>query len=407
MSRRAPLDIVVVGAGVVGAAAALAFARDGFDVALVESRTPPAWEPQSTDSDRIDLRVYAFAPDNAALLEDLGVWGDVVAARVQPYRRMRVWDAAGGAELAFDADAFGRRELGWIVEHALLVDRLWKALPAAGVRLHCPDSVQSVEQDESGATVRLDSGLSLRARLVVAADGADSKLRSLVGIEASRRDYAQRGLVAFVQSERPHEATCWQRFLPTGPLAFLPFADDVQSPPVARGRTSSIVWTLPEPEAARLLEVDEGVFLRELQSAFAGTLGELTRVPRRAAFPLRLQLAQSLLAGRVAIVGDAAHAVHPLAGQGVNLGLRDVSTLRATLAQLRRRGADVGSGHQLTRWARGQRSANAVSAYAFDGLNRLFSNDSLAATLLRGPLLGMAGRLPPLTHAFWRHAAGR
>lgn len=407
MSRRAPLDIVVVGAGVVGAAAALAFARDGFDVALVESRTPPAWEPQSTDSDRIDLRVYAFAPDNAALLDDLGVWSDVVAARVQPYRRMRVWDAAGGAELAFDANAFGRRELGWIVEHALLVDRLWKTLPAAGVRLHCPDSVQSLEQDESGATVRLDNGLSLRTRLVVAADGADSKLRSLVGIEASRRDYAQRGLVAFVQSERPHEATCWQRFLPTGPLAFLPFADDVQSPPVARGRTSSIVWTLPEPEAARLLEVDEGAFLRELQSAFAGTLGELTRVSRRAAFPLRLQLAQSLLAGRVAIVGDAAHAVHPLAGQGVNLGLRDVSTLRATLAQLRRRGTDVGSGHQLTRWARGQRSANAVSAYAFDGLNRLFSNDSLAATLLRGPLLGMAGRLPPLTHAFWRHAAGR
>lgn len=407
MSRRAPLDIVVVGAGVVGAAAALAFARDGFNVALVEPRTPPAWEPRSTDSDRIDLRVYAFAPDNAALLADLGVWGDVVAARVQPYRRMRVWDAAGGAELAFDADAFGRRELGWIVEHALLVDRLWKALPGAGVQLHCPDSVQSLEQDESGATVRLDSGLSLRARLVVAADGAESKLRSLVGVEASRRDYAQCGLVAFVQSERPHDATCWQRFLPTGPLAFLPFADDAQAPPEALGRTSSIVWTLPEPEAARLLEVDEAAFLRELQSAFAGTLGELTRVSRRAAFPLRLQLAQSLLAGRVAIVGDAAHAVHPLAGQGVNLGLRDVATLRVTLAQSRRRGADVGSGHQLMRWARGQRSANAISAYAFDGLNRLFSNDSVAATLLRGPLLGMAGRLPPLTHAFWRHAAGR
>lgn len=403
MSRRGGLDVVVVGAGVVGAAAALAFARDGMDVALVEAREPPHWQPLPTDSDRIDLRVYAFAPDNAALLDDLGVWRDIASTRVQPYRAMRVWDAAGGGELAFDADAFGRRELGWIVEHALLVDRLWTALPRTGVQLHCPDSVVGLEQDESSASVRLESGRTLRAKLVVAADGAESKLRELAGIETSRHDYGQRGLVAFVESEHPHRSTCWQRFLTTGPLAFLPFAEKGE----ASGRVSSIVWTLPEAESTRLLQADDSTFLRELEAGFAGTLGALTRVSRRAAFPLRLQLAQRLVAGRVAVIGDAAHAVHPLAGQGVNLGLRDVATLRRVIGDAQRRGVDPGAGTRLSRWARQQRSANAVSAYAFDGINRLFSNDSVAATLLRGPLLGVAGRLPPLAHAFWRHAAGQ
>jgi 2-octaprenyl-3-methyl-6-methoxy-1,4-benzoquinol hydroxylase len=398
MSRRGGLDVIVVGAGVVGAAAALAFARDGLRVALVEAREPPAWRPEATDSDAIDLRVYAFAPDNAALLDDLGAWSGVRDARAQPYRAMRVWDAAGGGELAFDADAFGRRELGWIVEHALLVDNLWKALPAAGVQLHCPDAVTAFAQDEQGASVELQSGLSLRARLVVAADGAESKLRALAGIEAPRHDYGQRGLVAFVRSERPHQATCWQRFLPTGPLAFLPFASDAH--------TSSIVWTLPDDEAARLLQVEPAAFLGELELAFAGRLGALVGVSKRAAFPLRLQLAQSQAAGRLAVIGDAAHAVHPLAGQGVNLGLRDVTTLRAVVANAHQRGIDPGSPQRLARWARQQRSANAVSAYAFDGINRLFSNDAMVPTLLRGPLLGLVGRLPPLTHAFWRHAAG-
>ena len=397
MSRRGSgLDAVVVGAGVVGAAAALAFARDGLHVALVETRQPPPWEPLRVDSDRIDLRVYAFAPDNAALLESLGVWRDVADARLQPYRAMRVWDAAGGGELAFDADRFGRRELGWIVEHALLVDRLWNALPAAGVQLHCPDSVVALEQDETGATVVLESGPSLRSKIAVAADGAESKLRSLAGIEAPRHDYRQRGLVAFVESEHSHQATCWQRFLPTGPLAFLPFDD---------GNVSSIVWTLPEAQAQRLLETGDAAFARELENAFAGSLGSLTCVSRRAAFPLRLQLARSLAAGRVAVIGDAAHAVHPLAGQGVNLGLRDVATLRRTLADARSRGFDPAA--RLPRWARAQRSENALSAHAFDAINRLFSNDNVAATLLRGPLLGLAGKLPPLAHAFWRHAAGQ
>lgn len=406
MSRyeRDLLDVIVVGAGVVGATAALALARDGLQVALIEAREPPRWLAQAPDSNPSDLRVYAFAPDNAALLNDLGVWCGIREARVQPYRAMRVWDAAGGGEIAFNADAFGRRELGWIVEHALLVDRLWAALPAAGVQRLCPEHVVALDQGDGDATLQLDSGQRLRARLVVAADGADSQLRRLAGIDAAVHDYGQSGLVAFVDSERPHQATCWQRFMPGGPLAFLPFsgADHIGRD----GHRSSIVWTLPEAEARRLLRVDEASFRGELEAAFAGTLGALTLASRRAAFPLRRQLAQAHFAGRVAIVGDAAHVVHPLAGQGVNLGLRDVAALRTLLRATTARNADIGAASHLSRWARQRRSENAVAAHAFGALNRLFSSDRLVPTLLRGPLLGLAGRLPPLTHALWRQAAG-
>lgn len=394
MSRRDLLDVIVVGAGVVGATAALALARDGWQVALVEAHEPPRWR-----EDLPDLRVYAFAPDNAALLDELGVWNSIQHARAQPYRGMRVWDAAGGDELRFDADAFGRRELGWIVENGLLVDRLWAALPAAGVRVLCPGRLAALEQGTDQVALELEDGTRLRSRLALAADGGHSKLRSLAGIETYTHDYGQSGLVAFVDHELPHEATCRQRFLTTGPLAFLPFAGE-------GAHRSSIVWTLPEAEATRLLQVDDAVFLRELENAFAGALGRLTAVSKRAAFPLRRQLAQAHVAGRVALIGDAAHVVHPLAGQGVNLGLRDVAALHAALRRQRTAGRDPGASAPLSRWARERRSEDAIAAYTFDGINRLFSNDNLLATLVRGPLLGLAGKLPPLRHAFWKRAAG-
>lgn len=398
MSRRDLLDVVVVGAGVVGAAAALAFARDGLQVALVEAREPAPWR-----EDEPDLRVYAFAPDNAALLDSVGVWSAVLKARAQAYRRMCVWDAAGGTPIRFEADAFARRELGWIVENGLLVDRLWAPQTAAGVRVHCPEQVVALEQDESSATVELGSGRRLRTRLVVAADGAASRVRELAGVAVHGHAYHQRGVVAFIDHEHPHQATCWQRFLPSGPLAFLPFVEGAGAGGEA-GRRSSIVWTLPDAEAERVLAMDDATFLRALERAFDGPLGAMRATSRRAAFPLRLQLAQQAVAGRVAIIGDAAHAVHPLAGQGVNLGLRDVTALRAALREAE--GSDVGTRMRLARWARQRRSENAMAAYSFDGINRLFSNDALLPTLVRGPLLGAVGRVPALAHLFWRRAAG-
>lgn len=392
MKRRGQIDVAVVGGGVVGAACALVLAQEGLQVALVEGRVPARW-----NADEPDLRVYAFAPDNAALLDGAGVWNAVREARAQPYRRMRVWDAAGGGELAFDADALGRVQLGWIIENALLADRLWAALPGAGVQVHAPARVEAMEQDGDGVKLRLDDGTRLDARLAVAADGADSTLRTLAHLQVDTHDYAQRGVVAFVDTELPHQDTAWQRFLPTGPLAFLPFTD---------GR-SSIVWTLPDAEAQRLLALDDETFSHELTLAMAGHLGEVRVASPRAAFPLRRQLAKDYVAGRVIVVGDAAHVVHPLAGQGVNLGLRDVAALRDGIRGALGKRIDWAAPHRLERWARQRRSENATAAHAFEGINRLFSNDELHLTLLRGPLLGLAGRLPPLMELLWRHAAGQ
>lgn len=392
MSRRDRHDLIVVGAGVVGAAAALGLAREGLRVALVEAHEPAAWR-----EDHADLKVYAFAPDAQALLDSLGVWSGVAAARAHPYLRMRVWDAAGGSELCFDADELGRAHLGHIVEHQLLVDRLWSALRREpGVECFCPQRVAGLQQDAQGVELGLQDGSALRARFLLGADGAASKVRELAGIAVREHDYHQQGLVAYVQTAATHEDTAWQRFLPSGPLAFLPCAD---------GRCS-IVWTLPEDEAQRLLALDDARFCAELTRAFDARLGAVLQVSERKAFPLRRRLAEPMLQGRVALVGDAAHVVHPLAGQGVNLGLRDVAALVAMVADGRAAGRDFDSSERWQRWARERGSENAVAAHSFEAINGLFSNDSPLPTLLRGHLLGIAGKIQPLNRFLWQRAAG-
>jgi len=393
---RGMVDVAIAGGGVVGAAAALALSRLGLAVALVEGRAPPAWSEA-----RPDLRVFAFAHDNAAMLDGLGVWEAVAgrtgqATRLQPYRKMRVWDAAGGGELVFDADRLGRRELGWIVENALLVDRLWARLVDAGVEVLCPARVEGMEQDERGVRLRLEDGRRVSARIALAADGAGSTLRRLAGIEVDGHGYGQSGVVGYVRTGLDHEATAWQRFVPGGPLAFLPFAD---------GRCS-IVWSMPTAEAEAALAMDDATFGGLLERAFDRRLGDVEPCSPRAAFPLRLQLAQGYSEGRVLLVGDSAHVMHPLAGQGVNVGLRDVAALRDSIAAALARRQPWDTPQRIARWARARRSESTIAARSFDGINRIYTSDLPAAVLLRGHALGFAGRLPPLAGALWRRAAG-
>lgn len=394
-SRRA--DVAVVGGGVVGTACALALSDAGLQVTLLEHAEPTPW-----DAARHDPRVYAFAPDNAALFDRLGAWDAVRTARAHPYRAMHVLDAAGGAPLRFEADAFAERELGWIIENGLLQDRLWARLRDAGVQARCPARVVGLERQDDHVVLQLDDDLRVEAAVAVAADGGQSTLRTLAGIDVDAHDYGQRGLVAYVATERPHEDTAWQVFLPTGPLAFLPVDPWPESANVC-----SIVWTLPEAEAARMRALDDAAFGDAIARASRGLLGAVCPLTPRLAFPLRRQLARTQADGRVLVLGDAAHTVHPLAGQGVNLGLRDVAALAASVADARARRVAWDAPHRLARWARARRSDNVASAHAFEAINRVFSNDAVVPTLLRGHLLGLAGRVPSLGRALWRHAAGR
>lgn len=386
------LDIIVVGGGMVGLSAALMAARQGLQVALVEAHAPKPWQKEQPDQ-----RVVALALDNQALIDSFGLWQDVLDRRAYPYSTMTVFDAVHSTPLRFDAGELGRPYLGHILENDALVEVLWQAvIRESNILLYCPDKIGSLHETESEVRIGLQSGVELSARLAIGADGASSRVRELLGIATEDHDYGQKGLVAFVHTERTHEHTAWQCFLDSGPLAFLPFGE----------HCCSIVWSLSQTEADRLLKTEPEAFCQALDSAFAGKLGKTRLLSDRVAFPLRRRLAKTMIQGRTLLLGDAAHAVHPLAGQGVNLGLRDVSALRDALTASAGKTGDALDGAQLVRWARTRYSENTVAALAFENINRIFSNDNVALSLLRGHLLGIGDRIVPLKNAMARYAAG-
>jgi 2-octaprenyl-6-methoxyphenol hydroxylase len=264
------------------------------------------------------------------------------------------------------------------------------------IETHAAARVTDFNTDEFGAEVRLDSGATVEARLLVAADGKRSQLREHAGIKCVGWSYPQIGIVATVAHTRPHHGKAVQHFLPSGPFAILPLTGD----------RSSIVWTEDSERGKAIMAADEATFLAELSQRFGFRLGEIALAGPRQSFPLDLQIARSFVAARLALIGDAAHVVHPLAGQGLNIGVRDVAALTETVVEATRLGLDIGAAPQLERYERWRRFDSAFSAAVMDGLNRLFSNDSAPLRTLRDLGLGLVDRAPPLKRFLVREAAG-
>jgi 2-octaprenylphenol hydroxylase len=383
-------DVVIVGAGMVGTTLAVALNRAGFDVALVEAGHPVRYDPAAD----YDLRVSALSAASQRLFERLGIWPAIAAGRASPYREMHVWDAGGQGVLHFDAAELGLSELGHIVENNLIQHAAWRALDTISV--YCPAKLAALKPCAGGYHLALEAQDPVEARLVVGADGAESHVRTLAGIDTTGWSYEQRGIVCNVATAKPHRHTAWQRFLPTGPLAFLPLAD---------GRCS-IVWSVDVAAAETLMKLDDDAFRQRLHEAFGDELGSVTAVSKRAAFPLRMQHAESYVQPRLALVGDAAHVIHPLAGQGVNLGLLDAAALVDVLTAARGENRDIGELRVLQRYERWRRGDNLIMTAATDGLKRLFGSSHPLLRLARNRGLGLVNATTPLKNLFIRHAMG-
>ena len=377
-------DVLIGGGGMVGAAVAALLVTDpgarGLRVALVE--TDPSTMP--LPGEPAELRVSALSRASERLLRAVGAF-DLLSARPPcPYSRMRVWDAAsepdGTSALVFDAADLGEANLGLIAENRAIAAALVTVALRAGVTLlRAP--LTAFEPGADAASVTVGERV-VHAGVVVAADGAQSALRELAGIAVQRRPYPQRAIVAHLLCERPHGGEARQRFLPEGPLALLPMADG----------SVSLVWSTTPERADELLAMDDGAFAGAVTQASGGVLGELRTGSRRQAFPLSRDHAARYAATRIALVGDAAHTVHPLAGQGVNLGFLDAATLVDTLLAGRTRGEDVGDRAVLDRYSRARRLDNLVVAAAMEGLYRLFGASHPVVGLARRTGLGLVGR---------------
>jgi 2-octaprenylphenol hydroxylase len=397
-ARSIDFDVIIVGAGVVGAVMASLLSMRKLTaagrVAIVADRfatAPPA-------GDDWDLRVFALSRASERLLKACGAWQALPAARVFPYERMCVWDSSGAphgsGSLTFDCAQIGEPNLGHIVEGRALQWQCLQAARAAGTVL-IEGGVKSVLAGADDVLLCLADGRELRSRLLVAADGTESATRELLGIGTAGHAYHQDALVAHVRTAKPHENTAWQRFLGSGPLAFLPLSD---------GRCS-IVWSVARSEAQRLSTSNAADFGAALTTASGQALGECTLTTPIARFPLKLQYASDYARPRAVLLGDAAHVVHPLAGQGLNLGLLDCGALAQVLGEAQ--GAvNFGDYKTLRRYERWRRSENLLAAAALDGLERLFSGRDALSSGLRGMGLSAVGRMPFAKRSFAQRALG-
>jgi 2-octaprenyl-6-methoxyphenol hydroxylase len=391
------VDVAIAGGGFAGRALALALARlapQGFRIALVDTEPPHA-------AGAADPRALALTAATRNLLSALDLWPEL-APDAQPIEAIEITDSPLNAALrphflGFDTELKHDGAKAHIVEHGALTRVLAGAVTRNGaIELLAPDSVTDHAADAFGVTAKLGSGKSIEAALLVAADGKRSRLRERAGIKCIGWSYPQIGIVTTVAHARPHHGKAVQHFLPSGPFAMLPLT----------GNRCSIVWTEEKERGEAIMAMDEAGFLAELGKRFGFRLGEISLAGPRQSFPLDMQIARAFVADRLALIGDAAHVVHPLAGQGLNIGMRDVAALAETLVDATRLGLDIGSQATLERYSRWRRFDSAFSAAVIDGLNRLFSNDSAPLRSLRDLGLGLVDRAPPLKRFLVNEAAG-
>src|SRR5438876_918289 len=384
-------ELVVVGSGLVGLSLGIATAQAGLDTLVVDRE-----DPAVTLAESFDGRASAIAYGSQQILAALGIWAKL-AAQAAPILEIRVADDSAPLFLHYDHREVGDHPLGWIVENVVLRRALLERVRELPHLAHAaPKSVAGVERSAAGALVRLADDHAIRARLVAAADGKTSPLRKAAGIRTIEWSYPQTGIVATVQHERPHRGVAVEHFLPAGPFAILPLT----------GNRSSIVWTERAELAPRILAMSAADFADELRRRFGDFLGTVEPMGPRWSYPLAFLHAENYAAERLALVGEAAHVIHPIAGQGLNLGLRDVAALAEVLVDARRLGLDIGEPDVLRRYERWRRVDNWMLAAVTDTLNRLFSNAIAPVKLARDLGLAAVNQLPPLKRLFMRHAMG-
>jgi len=390
---QAAYDVVIIGGGMVGAALACALGDTALKVAVLDHA--PAAAPADHSYDQ---RVSAITLASQAFFENVGAWDGMARRRVSPVRKMHVWSEGGDGAIHFDAAEIGEACLAWIIENSVIRNALLERLQHfTNVHYLCPVQVQDIHLAGEAATLTLNDGRRLRTRLLVGADGADSAVRHAAGIETQSFNLDQKSIVATVVTGKPHEQVARQRFLATGPLAFLPLDDP---------RTCSIVWSADSARAQQLLALDGVSFIGELQHAFGDTLGKIETIGPRAAFPLALSHAKTYTAARVALIGDAAHTVHPLAGQGVNLGFLDAAALAEVLLDAAAGEKDIGAHLLLRRYERWRKGGNLSMVAVTGGFRYLFGNDLPLVTQLRNVGLELTNSVTPMKNFIMRRASG-
>ena len=384
-------DVIITGGGMVGLSLACALGRAGQKVAVLErGEIPAAFNP----SDEYEQRVVALNRASQTFLTYLGAWEKLQSWRISRYDKMTVRDAGGSGQISFSAADLGEPDLGHIVENRLIQRALYECLnELEGVDWISPVCMDSFVADRHDLIVTLGDGRVLTAELLVGADGRFSKVREAAGISIRTNDYQQLGIVAIVESELHHDFTARQRFLANGVLAFLPMPD---------GRCS-IVWSALRERAEGLMAMDDEAFAASLADASGERLGKVKKVGPRAAFPLIGTHTEHYVKPRLALVGDAAHTIHPLAGQGVNLGFMDAAELAEVLSNTSR---DLGSLSVLRRYERARAGENLAMQKLMEGFQQLFINDSMPLTLLRNTGLGLADSLTPVKNEMMRYALG-